>query len=111
MTISLARHQLRPGLCRSNSRAVWSCVSLAGMSNSFNSLPEVIRLVMMMYARYPLSLRNVEDLWAEREIDISLETVRFWRNLFGPIFSAEIRKRRVQRMHDHLSGGGTWMKS
>ena len=45
------------------------------MSNPFryfNSSPEVIRLVVMMYVRYPLSLRNVEDLLAEREIDMAL---------------------------------------
>ena len=36
----------------------------------------------------PLSLRNVEDLLAERGIDISHETVRFWRNRFGPMFAA-----------------------
>lgn len=36
----------------------------------FNSSPEVIRLVVMMYVRFPLSLRNVEDLLAERGIDI-----------------------------------------
>ena len=48
-----------------------------------------------MYVRYPLSLRNVEDLLAERGIDISHETVRFWWNRFGPIFAAEIRKKRV----------------
>jgi putative transposase len=52
----------------------------------------------MMYVRYPLSLRNVEDLLAERGIDISHETVRFWWNRFGPIFAAEIRKRRVAHM-------------
>ena len=52
----------------------------------------------MMYARYPLSLRNVEDLLAERGIDISHETVRFWSNRFGPIFAAEIKKRRVSHM-------------
>ena len=51
--------------------------------------------MVMMYVRYPLSLRNVEDLLAERGIDISHETVRFWWNRFGPIFAAEIRKRRV----------------
>ena len=43
----------------------------------FNSSPEVIRLVVMMYVRFPLSLRNVEDLLFERGIDISHETVRF----------------------------------
>jgi len=42
----------------------------------FNSSPEVIRLVMMMYIRYPLSLRQVEDLLFERGIDICHETVR-----------------------------------
>jgi putative transposase len=44
------------------------------MSNPFryfNNSPEVIRLLVMMYVRYPLSLRNVEDLLAERGIDIS----------------------------------------
>ena len=49
----------------------------------------------MMYVRYPLSLRQVEDLLSERGIDISHETVRFWRNRFGPMFAAEIRKRRL----------------
>ena len=61
----------------------------------FNSSPEVIRLAVMMYIRYPLSLRQVEDLLFERGIDICHETVRFWWNRFGPMFAAEIRKRRV----------------
>jgi putative transposase len=38
----------------------------ASLSRYFNSSPEVIRLVVMMYVRYPLSLRNVEDLLFER---------------------------------------------
>ncbi|WP_324814424.1 hypothetical protein [Brevundimonas sp.] len=42
----------------------------------FDSSPEVIRLVMTMYVKYPLSPRNVEDLLAERAIDICHETVR-----------------------------------
>ncbi len=61
----------------------------------FNSSPEVIRLAVMMYIRYPLSLRQVEDLLFERGIDICHETVRFWWNRFGPMFAAEIRRRRV----------------
>jgi putative transposase len=61
----------------------------------FNSSPEVIRLTVMMYIRYPLSLRQVEDLLFERGIDICHETVRFWWNRFGPMFAAEIRRRRV----------------
>src|SRR5450432_4213315 len=67
----------------------------------FNSSPEVIRLVVMMYVKYPLSLRNVEDLLAERGIDISHETVRFWWNRFGPMFAAEIRKRCVAHMRGY----------
>jgi putative transposase len=63
----------------------------------FNSSPEVIRLAVMMYIRHPLSLRQVEDLLFERGIDICHETVRFWWNQFGPMFAAEIRKRRVCR--------------
>ncbi len=49
----------------------------------FNSSPEVIRLVVMMYVRHPLSLRNVEELLADRGIDVSYETVRFWWTRFG----------------------------
>ena len=62
----------------------------------FNSSPEIIRLAVMMYVRFPLSLRQVEDLLSERGIDICHETVRFWWNRFGPMFASEIRKRRVQ---------------
>jgi putative transposase len=62
----------------------------------FNSSPEVIRLTVMMYVRYPLSLRQVEDLLFERGIDICHETVRFWWNRFGLMFAAEIKKRRLQ---------------
>jgi putative transposase len=54
--------------------------------------------VVMMYVRYPLSLRNVEDLLAARGIDISHETIRFWWNRFGPMFAAEVRKNRVRRL-------------
>ena len=64
----------------------------------FNSSPEVIRLVVMMYVRFPLSLRNVEDLLFERGIDLCHETVRFWWNRFGPMFAADIRRQRVSRM-------------
>ena len=63
----------------------------------FNSSPEVIRLAVMMYVRYPLSLRQVEDILYERGIDISHETVRFWWNRFGPMFAAEIRRKRVRQ--------------
>jgi putative transposase len=57
----------------------------------FKTSSEIIRLAVMMYVRFPLSLRNVEDLLHERGIDISYATVRFWWNRFGPTFAAEIR--------------------
>jgi len=71
----------------------------------FNSSPEIIRLAVMMYIRYPLSLRQVEDLLSERGIDICHETVRFWWNRFGPLFAAEIRKRRI---HHHSHSNWRW---
>ena len=49
-----------------------------------------------MYVRFPLSLRQVEDLLHERGVDISHETVRAWWNRFGPVFAAEIRKCRIK---------------
>jgi putative transposase len=58
----------------------------------------VIRLVVLMYVRFPLSLRNVEDLLFERGIDICHETVRLWWNRFGPMFAGEVRRKRVSRM-------------
>ena len=54
----------------------------------FHSSPEVIRLVVTLYVRFPLSLRNVEDLLSERGIEVCHETVRHWWNRFGPIFAA-----------------------
>ena len=47
----------------------------------FKSSPEVIRLAVMMYVRFPLSLRNVEDLLHERGVDICHETVRSLRGI------------------------------
>jgi putative transposase len=64
----------------------------------FKTSPEIIRLAVMLYIRFPLSLRNVEDLLHERGIEISHETVRYWWNRFGPIFAAELRRKRVDRM-------------
>ncbi|MBK8861620.1 MAG: IS6 family transposase [Sphingomonadales bacterium] len=64
----------------------------------FHSSPEVIRLVVLMYVRFPLSLRNVEDLLFERGIDLCHETVRLWWNRFGPMFAADIRRPRVNAM-------------
>jgi len=64
----------------------------------FHSSPEVIRLAVMLYVRFPLSLRNVEDLLFERGIDVCHETVRLWWNRFGPSFATEIRHQRISRI-------------
>jgi len=58
----------------------------------FKTSSEIIRLAVMRYIRFPLSLRNVDDLLHERGIEISHETVRFWWNRFGQMFAAEIRR-------------------
>ena len=52
----------------------------------------------MMYVRFPLSLLNVEDLLAERGIDICHESVRLWWNRFGPLFAADVQRQWVSRM-------------
>ena len=64
----------------------------------FHSSPEVIHLAVLMYVRFPLSLRNAEDLLFERGIDICHGTVRHWWNRFGPLFAADIRRQRISRM-------------
>lgn len=71
------------------------------MSNPFRyfkTSPEIIRLAVMMCIRFPLSLRNVEDLLHERGMDVTHETVRFWWNRFGPMMAREIKKRRSQQL-------------
>ena len=64
----------------------------------FKTSLEIIRLAVMMYVRFPLSLRNVEDLLHERGIDVCHETVRYWWLRFGPMFAAEIKKRRIENL-------------
>ena len=61
----------------------------------FKTSPEIIRLAVMYYVRYPLSFRQVEDILHERGIDICHETVRFWVGRFGSKFAREIRKIRA----------------
>ena len=56
--------------------------------------PEIIQQAIWLYLRFTLSLRDVEDLLAERGVTVSYETVRRWVNHFGPMVAAELRKRR-----------------
>src|ERR1700727_442524 len=67
MTISFARHRFPPAIIR---HAVW------------------------LYVRFTLSYRDVEDLLAERGVDVSYETVRRWVLKFGLLFARELRRRR-----------------
>ena len=64
----------------------------------FKTSPEIIRLAVMLYVRFPLSLRNVEDLLHERGVDVSHESVRYWWHRFGPMFASEIRRKRADRL-------------
>jgi putative transposase len=70
MEISFARHQFPPDITR---RAVW------------------------LYLRFTLSFRDVEDLLAERGLDVSYETARRWVLKFGQLFAKELRRRRRHR--------------
>jgi putative transposase len=67
----------------------------------FKTSPEIIRLAVLTYVRFPLSLRNVEDLLHERGIDVCHETIRYWWNRFGPLFATEIRKKRMHPIPNH----------
>lgn len=63
--------------------------------------PDVIRYAVWLYYRFTLSLRDVEELLAERGIDVTYETVRCWANKFGPAIAANLRRQRPQ-------GHSTW---
>jgi transposase-like protein len=56
--------------------------------------PDVIRQAVWLYFRFTMSFRDVEDLLAERGIDVSYETVRLWVLKFGPAFARRICRRR-----------------
>lgn len=56
--------------------------------------PEIIQHAVWLYFRFPLSYRNVEDLLAERGIDLSYETVRRWALKFGTLYARRLRRQR-----------------
>ncbi len=58
--------------------------------------PEIIQQAIWLYLRFTLSLRDVEDLLAQRGVAVSYETVRRWVNHFGPMIAADLRKRRLK---------------
>jgi transposase-like protein len=70
-------------------------VSVAKISYAgYRFPPEIIQQAIWLYLRFTLSLRDVEDLHAERAIGVSYETVRRWVKHFGPLIAVDLRKRR-----------------
>jgi putative transposase len=63
--------------------------------------PEIISHAVWLYHRFGLSLRDVEDLLAERGITVSYEAIRYWCAKFGPDYA-----RRLRRLRGRL--GDTW---
>lgn len=55
---------------------------------------DLIRQAVWLYFRFTLSIRDVEELLAQRGIEVSREAVRCWVNKFGPLIAAQIRRRR-----------------
>lgn len=78
-----AKAGLRPGM------------TMRAPFRSFKTSAEIMRMAVMPYIRFPPPMRNVEDLLHERGINVLHQTVRFWWHRFGPMFAAEIRKRRI----------------
>ena len=63
--------------------------------------PEIIQHAIWLYLRFTLSFRDVEELLAERGIDVSHETIRRWVAVFGPIIA---RRLRAMRPKPHRTG-------
>ena len=66
--------------------------------------PEVIRYAVWLYFRFALSLRDVEDLLAERGIQVSYETIRCWTRKFGRAFARNLRRSRPKADREVASG-------
>ena len=66
-------------------------------------LPVIIEHAIWLYLRFTLSYRDVEDLLAERGLDVSYETVRRWVLKFGPAIARRLRQSRARPTgHWHL---------
>ncbi len=63
--------------------------------------PQIIAHAVWLYHRFSLSFRDVEDLLAQRGIEVSYETIRRWCRKFGPAYAARIKKRQPRH-------GDTW---
>ena len=76
--------------------------------------PPIIQHAIWLYLRFTLSYRDVEELLAERGLDVSYETVRRWVLKFGPLIARRLRSGARARAtdgtltvcHEHASEGG-----
>jgi transposase-like protein len=79
--------------------------------------PDVIRYGVWLYFRFTLSLRDVEELLAQRGIEVSGEAVRCWVIKFGPLIAANLRRRRgapsarwhLDKMVVKIAGRRMWL--
>ncbi len=71
--------------------------------------PDIIRRAVWLYFRFTMSFRDVEDMLAERGIDVSYETVRLWVLKFGPAYARRICRRRGPRVR-RLAPGRSFRK-
>src|ERR1700754_3936569 len=69
--------------------------------------PVLIRHAVWLYLRFTLSFRDVEDLLAERGLDVSYETVRRWVLKFGPLFAILALEGGRRRREGSRSAGAT----
>ena len=63
------------------------------MYRGYRFPPEIISHAVWLYLRFSLSLRDVEDLLAERGVAVTYETIGQWVRKFGPVFAQELRRR------------------
>ena len=72
----------------------------------FKTSTGIIQHALMLYVRFPLSLRSVEDLLHKRGVDVSYEAILYWWHRFGFKFASEIKKFifvTKDRFWDHFS--------
>ena len=60
----------------------------------YKTSPDIIKMAIMYYVRYPLSLRQVEDILHERGIDICHETVRYWVDKLGSFIAKDLKNKK-----------------
>ena len=77
--------------------------------------PSIVHRAVLMYVRFNLSLRDVEELLAERGVEVSYETIRRWVDRFGPQVAKRLRRSRCTPHPQwhldemYVSIGGRWM--